>query len=424
MVLRIDDATGGRLGAPLAFGLGRDGEGSANPFGPGRWSWRRVGRAVWAVLAWAHRGYRQANAGDLASAIAFNALVALVPTFLLCLAVAGLFLQIDRVLNTALYTSFWGLPRDSAGDAFAAILSARGNTSWLGALGLVGFAWSGAGFVSCLARSMNRVYGVPGCGYMCERRRGFFVILAFAALFVLAMLSATVPTLFVGRDLPFYLEEWALAAGSVQLLGYALAILATVALFGMLYRVVPNAGQHLGDVWPGTVTAAALFVAIAQAFPLYVRLVGGANRYGAVFGFVSLLVVWLYALAHVLLFGTYVNVTFQRWRRQRGKRPSPPQPPLPLPPSTTIGKEEPVSTRIDRRDDVNPKEGLREHGDVEFADPTNHKYPIDTPEHVRAAWSYINHRDNAGKYDKDEVKAIKDRIKRAAKKHGVEISAE
>ena len=79
---------------------------------------------------------------------------------------------------------------------------------------------------------------------------------------------------------------------------------------------------------------------------------------------------------------------------------------------------------IDRRGDVNPKEELRENGDVEFADPTNHKYPIDSPEHVRAAWSYINHEDNAAKYDKDEVKAIKDRIKRAAKKHGVEIEAD
>jgi hypothetical protein len=43
---------------------------------------------------------------------------------------------------------------------------------------------------------------------------------------------------------------------------------------------------------------------------------------------------------------------------------------------------------------------------------------------VRAAWSYINHKDNADKYDKDEVKKIKDRITRAAKKHGVEFSEE
>ena len=81
-------------------------------------------------------------------------------------------------------------------------------------------------------------------------------------------------------------------------------------------------------------------------------------------------------------------------------------------------------TKIDRRDDVNPEEGERKYGDVEFADPVNNKYPIDTEEHIRAAWSYINHKDNAAKYDKDEVTLIKQRIKRAAKKHNIEISSD
>jgi hypothetical protein len=73
---------------------------------------------------------------------------------------------------------------------------------------------------------------------------------------------------------------------------------------------------------------------------------------------------------------------------------------------------------------VNPDEGERKYGDVDFADPVNNKYPVDTPEHVRAAWNYINHKDNAAKYEKNEVEKIKDRIKRAAKQHKVEISEE
>ncbi len=79
-------------------------------------------------------------------------------------------------------------------------------------------------------------------------------------------------------------------------------------------------------------------------------------------------------------------------------------------------------TKIDRRDDANPEEGERKYGDVKFADSINKKYPIDTPEHVRAAWSYINQKDNAAKYDADEVETIKERIKRAAKQHGIEIN--
>ena len=80
-----------------------------------------------------------------------------------------------------------------------------------------------------------------------------------------------------------------------------------------------------------------------------------------------------------------------------------------------------MSERIKRREDVNPERGEHEYGDVEFADPVNKKYPVDTPEHVRAAWGYINHADNADKYGKGEVDAIKRHIKQAAEKHGVDI---
>ncbi|HET9492849.1 MAG TPA: DUF6582 domain-containing protein [Chloroflexia bacterium] len=83
-----------------------------------------------------------------------------------------------------------------------------------------------------------------------------------------------------------------------------------------------------------------------------------------------------------------------------------------------------MSNRIDRREDVNPKEGERKYGDVEFADPVNNKYPIDTPEHVRAAWSYINKDETRSKYDADDARKIEERIKKAARKHGVEISEE
>ena len=80
--------------------------------------------------------------------------------------------------------------------------------------------------------------------------------------------------------------------------------------------------------------------------------------------------------------------------------------------------------KIDRRDDVNPKEGLHKYGNVEFADPVNHKYPIDTKEHVRAAWRYINKASNADEYDPDEVKTIKGRIEQAAKDKGIDIDTD
>ena len=315
MAVCIGNAVGGRAGTSSEVVWEADDRPPMTEAMTG-WPGHRAWVATQRLVMWMIRGYQHVNAGDLAAAVAFNAMVAIIPTFLLSLAVAGLFLQSDQVLTSTVYASFWGLPSGAAGDALNAALTARRSSSWLGALSLAGFAWTGAGFVGCLARSMNRIYGVPGCGYMCEKRRGFFVIIAFAMLFTLALLAATVPTLFVKRELPAYFQTWALAAGRYQVLSYGVALVATALLFGMLFRVVPNAGQGLRDVWPGTLTAAGLFVLMAQVFPLYFRLLGGANRYGAAFGLLTLFVAWFYVLSHVLLFGTYVNATHQRRRRR------------------------------------------------------------------------------------------------------------
>jgi hypothetical protein len=78
-------------------------------------------------------------------------------------------------------------------------------------------------------------------------------------------------------------------------------------------------------------------------------------------------------------------------------------------------------TTIARRDDVNPEEGIREYGDVLFADPVNNKYPVDTPEHIHAAWSYIHHKRDAAFYSPQDVACIERRIREAAQSQGITL---
>jgi hypothetical protein len=70
--------------------------------------------------------------------------------------------------------------------------------------------------------------------------------------------------------------------------------------------------------------------------------------------------------------------------------------------------------RIHRWPDADPRKGLEKYGDATFADPTNKKYPIDTPGRIKAVWVYIHQPVNAGKYTDEEVRTIKVRIRRAA----------
>jgi hypothetical protein len=72
----------------------------------------------------------------------------------------------------------------------------------------------------------------------------------------------------------------------------------------------------------------------------------------------------------------------------------------------------------------NPQEP---YGDVKYADPgyqqdKKKRYPLDSEEHCRAAWDYINMPKNASKYSPEHLKLIKGRIKEALKKYGVTVN--
>lgn len=67
-----------------------------------------------------------------------------------------------------------------------------------------------------------------------------------------------------------------------------------------------------------------------------------------------------------------------------------------------------------------PGDGSKPYGDVEYADPGHqadgkHRYPIDTENHIRAAWSYIHKPKNQEGYTPSQLASIKAKIEAAWK---------
>jgi hypothetical protein len=58
----------------------------------------------------------------------------------------------------------------------------------------------------------------------------------------------------------------------------------------------------------------------------------------------------------------------------------------------------------------------------QYADPRNFKYPLDTEDHVRAAWSYIHMPKNRAKYQPHELATMEARIQKAGKKYKIDFS--
>jgi len=85
------------------------------------------------------------------------------------------------------------------------------------------------------------------------------------------------------------------------------------------------------------------------------------------------------------------------------------------------GAERGYLRKEDKKDDDDDDDGSMPYGDVEYADPGYQKdgkkrYPIDTEDHIRAAWNYISKPKNAAKYSSENLAKIKAKIVAAWKK--------
>jgi len=68
-------------------------------------------------------------------------------------------------------------------------------------------------------------------------------------------------------------------------------------------------------------------------------------------------------------------------------------------------------------------------GDVSYADPgyqpdKKKRYPLDSEEHCRAAWSYINMPKNAAMYTAEQLATIKAKMQAAGKKYGIDFAGQ
>ena len=276
------------------------------------------------AVHWAIDGYRRVNAGDLAAALAFNAMMAIVPTILLLITVAGILLRSDELYRETVVTTEWLLPAGMSRDSSEALIGVRNRSGLFGLASFAGFLWVGASFFACLGRTMNRIYGVENPPSVQQRVRGFVVVVAFAVLFIVTVIAAFLPSFFAGlpaAELPVDLTGSLLSRGIYQAASYAVAVVTAMVLFGMLFRVVPNAGQRLGDVLPGTVVIATAFVLLVQVFPLYFRVTGNLSGLGSTSAILPLLLIWFYLLAHLLLFGAFINASYQQFRRRERRMP-------------------------------------------------------------------------------------------------------
>lgn len=94
------------------------------------------------------------------------------------------------------------------------------------------------------------------------------------------------------------------------------SLLVITALFGLLFRILPDVVLSWRDVLPAAVLTAILFVIGQTAFASYLSIAAPASPYGAA-GSLVLLLLWVYYSALILLYGTaFTRVRLEAQGRQ------------------------------------------------------------------------------------------------------------
>jgi membrane protein len=245
----------------------------------------------------------------LAAMVAYFALLSFVPLVFLALALFGLAHRAEAsdFFVRELKHAFPGTSLDSI---IKLVRRVQDNAAALGIIGGIGLVWSSLSFFSALESALNIVYGLPN--------RRFLHGKLLAAALATSVLVTLFASLVVGALGVSVLKHnlWAFADSPV--LAYMVSIGASlVGVFFFLlaiYRWLPNTQVHWKEALPGAVLGAVVLEASFQGLPVFVRL-ADVNVTLRTLGGPAILLLWLYVMANVIVFGGEVNW----WWRERRK---------------------------------------------------------------------------------------------------------
>jgi membrane protein len=282
----------------------------------------RVGRESAALLRAAVTSWLADRAPSMGAAIAYYTVFSLGPALILIIAVAGLVFG-KRAAEGALFDEIATLVgNESAGAVQAILRSAAGTRSGVIAslVGLGALLFAATGVFGEVQSAFNVIWKSPpprSSGLLTlakVRLRSLGLILAIGMLLLLSLAASTALAAF-GDYLDRVLPGLPLV---LELVNFAFSLTFTTALFGFMFKILPDARVEWWDVWLGAAGAALLFTIGKHAISLYLG-TGVTSTYHAAGALVAILI-WIYYSAQILLFGAELAKTFGDWRRTRRDR--------------------------------------------------------------------------------------------------------
>lgn len=263
-------------------------------------------KVVWALCRQTVAQWQRHEASRLGASLAFYAVLSLAPLVILTIATAGFFVGRQAAQEQVMvqFQELLGAAGANAvRDMMAHAQSVRA-TSIASALGLITLLFGASQIFSELQSALNKIWEVDSFktgGLWALIRQRFFsfgLVLSIGLLLLVSLLvSAALAAVgkFMGGALP--LPEWML-----QGFDFVLTVIATSALFTLIFHYIPDAPTDWRHSWVGGLVTAALFSLGKSLIGLYLGKAGIGTEYGEA-GSLVVVVVWVYYSSLIFFFG-------------------------------------------------------------------------------------------------------------------------
>jgi membrane protein len=285
------------------------------------------GIGAWGYIKRTFEGFDDDDAMTLGAAVAYYTTFSLAPVLLIATSVAGLILGRDTVQN-AIQAQVQTLIGPGSAAEIKVMLAKASQSQTRGIVGTavgIGVSVLGAtGAFAALQDALNRIWHVtpdPRAGgiksFLGKRILSFGMIMGVGFLLLVSLaISAVLAAAgtWIGNMLPMWISG-AFEHGA----GLAASFLAIAALFGAMFKVLPDVKLQWRDVWVGALATSLLFTVGKIGIGYYLGRSATASAYGAAGSFV-VIVLWLYYASLILLFGAEFTKV---WATEHNRRIEP-----------------------------------------------------------------------------------------------------
>ena len=244
------------------------------------------------------------DATQRAAGVAYYAILSIFPLLLGLVSIFGFFLPSVNLQDKLLEFVGKNLPgaTDILKQNIANIVQLRGA---VGVFSIVFLFWGSSSMFSAISIAINRVWDI-------RRNRPFFIqkaselgmALTTGILFLLSLGASTIISILRGV---FNVPAANLIIVNVG--SRLVAFLSMLAIFLLLYKLIPNTKTYWRYVWPGALFAAVLFEIARTLFIFYLEHFANYQLiYGSITSIIVLLV-WIYYSAFIVIMGA--EFTFQ-----------------------------------------------------------------------------------------------------------------